>query len=70
MNCHECQTVFDNLLVAEPSTLEQTALAEHVAACPACARQYAQARRALAAVSVMESFPVSSHLKAHYECDF
>ena len=64
MNCQECQDILDNLLVTEPSALQQAALAEHLAACAVCARQHSQARQALAAVSVMDEFPVSSNFKA------
>jgi hypothetical protein len=63
MNCQQCQSVLDNLLVAEPSAAEQAALAEHIAICPDCATQYAQARQALAAITPAGPFPVSPDLK-------
>lgn len=62
MNCQQCQDVLDNLL-AEPSAAEHAALAEHFKICPDCARQYVQARRALAAITPTGQFPVSQDLK-------
>ena len=63
MNCQECQDILDNLLVAEPSEAEHAALAEHLGKCPDCARQHAQARQALAAITPTSQFPVSHDLK-------
>jgi hypothetical protein len=63
MNCQECQDVLDNLLVAEPGAAEHAALAEHLEKCLDCARQHAQARQALAAITLTSQFPVSANLK-------
>jgi hypothetical protein len=63
MNCQQCQDVLDNRLVAEPSAAEHAALVEHAQMCPDCARQYAQARQALAAITPTGQFPVSSDFK-------
>lgn len=63
MNCQQCQELLDNLLVAEPTTAERATMAEHLEKCPDCARQYAQARQALAAITPAGPFPVSSDLK-------
>ncbi|HEY1784587.1 MAG TPA: hypothetical protein VGG30_03530 [Pirellulales bacterium] len=63
MNCQQCQDVLDNLLVAEPSASEGAAMAEHMRGCPDCAGQYAQARRALAALTVGNRLPASDDLK-------
>lgn len=62
MNCQQSQDIFDNLLVAEPSAADEAALAKHLEQCSDCARQYAEARRALAAVTVLDPLPVSDHL--------
>ncbi|HEX4143477.1 MAG TPA: hypothetical protein VHY91_07995 [Pirellulales bacterium] len=63
MNCRECQDVLDNLLIAEPVGVEEAALAEHLENCPDCAGQYAQARRALAALTAMDRLAASPDLK-------
>jgi hypothetical protein len=63
MNCQQCQDVLDHLLVAEPTPAEDAALAEHFATCPDCARQYAQARQALAAITPTGPFAISDGFK-------
>ena len=63
MNCQQCQELLDNLLVAEPTTAEHATMAEHLEKCPDCARQYAQAQQALAAITPADPFPASHALK-------
>lgn len=63
MNCQQCQDILDNLLVAEPNPAEHAALAEHMEKCPDCARQYAQARQTLAAITPTGPIPISPDLK-------
>lgn len=63
MNCQKCQDIIDNLLVAEPNAAEHIALAEHLEKCPECAKQYAQARQVLTAITPSSDISVSSDLK-------
>lgn len=63
MKCQQCQDFLDNLLVAEPSAAEQAALVQHTEECVDCAKLYAEARQALAAITPTGQFPVSPDLK-------
>ena len=63
MDCRQVQDLLDNVLVAEPTAAEQAELAQHLAECPDCAAQHAEARQALAVITPTSQFDVSPDYK-------
>jgi hypothetical protein len=63
MNCQDCRDLLNHLLVVTPGESEAAVLTAHLESCPACAREDAEARRALAVLSAARGASTASRLK-------
>jgi hypothetical protein len=63
MDCRQIAQYLDGLLAVEPDESVRSKVEAHCSACPACAREYELARRALALLETSQEVTVSSNLK-------
>ncbi|HEY4759181.1 MAG TPA: hypothetical protein VIH42_01235 [Thermoguttaceae bacterium] len=63
MQCPQCIELIDNLLIAEPTDAEHVEMVRHLLECPDCARQYALAQQALAAITPSIQLRASADFK-------